>query len=410
MQFKVVLGVCLCVGLAACGENADVSDASGGASSWSSGGGAGDTTANGGATAASGGTGGSSATTAAGGTAAATSIVIVATGDNGGILGRFSSTEGWSTTPHDDGSNDAPAIAMHDDGSALAALHRSSDNLLRVAHFDGSAWDLFGDVAATITTRAAPSLAAASGVTHVAFHGTDYKHYYAQFSQGAWSPQGEAITPQGAAQSYGPTAARMVHTAGAPHIGFTGDDQKVYIQARTGGSWQAAQALATSKSLSQPATTRLDGGGGGDIMIVYVHNEPSTAQHTQLMWSQRSGGEWSLPQIINDEIYGSDGAALAPLDDGAALLAYRGSDGRGYSSRYTPGAEPSWTPATPLSPSNPVLDSVPCVAAGTGSSDAELAAIINGAAVQFRYENDTWSAPVAIGGAGLKHIAIASRP
>ena len=43
-------------------------------------------------------------------------------------------------------------------------------------------------------------------------------------------------------------------------------------------------------------------------------------------------------------------------------------------------------------------------------AQAELAAIAGGAAVHHRLVNGSWSAPVAIGGVNLKHIAIASSP
>ncbi|MFP6686705.1 MAG: hypothetical protein VB934_18435, partial [Polyangiaceae bacterium] len=334
--------------------------------------------------------------------------VMVASGPNGGILGQFNARDGWITTAHQENSSHAVSIAMALDGSALAAVHRSADDLLRVAHFEGAQWKGFDVIGPTITTRSAPSLVAGDSAMHLVFHGSNFKYYYARYAPNAWSPADEAIEPPGDAQSYGPTRPRLAVKNDEPTVAFSGDDQKVYVQTRSADSWLAAEAVAGSKTLDPPAIVKLKGSAGW--LLVYTHNEVIDPKHTKIMWSYASSGEWSEPAIIDPDVFTTDTISIIGLAGGDALLSYRGSDSRAYVTRFFSGSAPTWSRAQAVAGADVLVDSSPSLANGSGSAEAELAAVVNGAAVHLRYDNGTWSEPAAIGGANLLHVAIATAP
>jgi hypothetical protein len=193
-----------------------------------------------------------------------------------------------------------------------------------------------------------------------------------------------------------------------PTVAFSGDDQKVYVQSRSADSWLAAEAVGGSMTLDPPAIVKLE--GSADWLVVYIHNEVVSPNHTKIMWSYRSSGEWSVPAIIDPEIFTTHSLSLIALAGGDALLSYRGSNSRAYCTRFSSGSAPTWSPAQAVGSADVVVDSSPSLAKGRGSAEAELAAIVNGAAVHLRYDDGTWSVPAVIGGANLLHVAIASAP
>src|SRR5690606_23852791 len=107
---------------------------------------------------------------------------------------------------------------------------------------------------------------------------------------------------------------------------------------------------------------------------------------------------------IDEDVFTPEAPNLAALAGGDALLAFRGSDGKGYTLRWTG----SWSSVLPLQAD--VL-TTPAVCAGAPGADAELALVAPGGAVEhLRLTGTSWSAPTPVGGAGLLHAAVAALP
>ncbi len=142
---------------------------------------------------------------------------------------------------------------------------------------------------------------------------------------------------------------------------------------------------------------------GPDLMIVFVRSTDA-----RLLYTTRTGGIWTLPVQIDVNALTNNPPALAALPGGAALLAYRGQDGKAYWSRRPLGG--SWTAPAAIAAPNVATPSAPAIAAGVGGVDAEMV-FVDGAtstARHTRLTGTTWSAPAAIGGTGLTRAAISS--
>src|SRR5262249_45430706 len=147
----------------------------------------------------------------------------------------------------------------------------SNSGELRYSIADSNAWTPFVAVAAGVTTRARPSVAAL-GTAHVAFHGEDFKHYYAEH-QATWMPMAEPIggAPQ---QSFGPSPPTVTVLGGNVVVAFAGDNGDLYDQTRTAGAWQPASAHSLGNVVSvTPALVALS--QGPELMLLYVRKTDS---------------------------------------------------------------------------------------------------------------------------------------
>jgi hypothetical protein len=319
------------------------------------------------------------------------------------LAGEFHPSVGWTTTMLNDATNDGLAVALTSASSAIGVI-RSTSNAgeLRYASWTPGAWTQLSTISSGVTTRTTPAIAASGAVVDVAFHGDDFKHYFASHLT-TWAPVAEQIGGS-ANQSYGPSAPSITAIGTDAIVAFAGNNQDLYDQTRTGGAWQGAHGHGLGATVSlTPAIVALT--SGPDLMIAYVR-----VSDARIVYTTRTGAAWSTPAPIDTNALTNDPVSLAALPGGEAVLAYRGQNGKVYWSRYKPTSVPIWTPPTGVTATNYSTPSTPAVAAGAGGADAEMVFVdgATGAANHARLTGTTWSAPVVIGGSGLTHAAIGS--
>jgi hypothetical protein len=343
--------------------------------------------------------------TGAGGSDAGPSgvIVLLAGGGTSIFTGEYHPGSGWTTGTLADATSDGPAIALTDTGSAIGLIRSTSGaGSLRSTTWSPGNFSTFSQIAAGVTTRATPSITASGGVSLVAFHGDDFKHYFAAHLT-SWAPTAEPIGPSGQ-QSFGPSPASITAIGSDAIVAFAGNDGDLYDQTRTAGTWAGAHAhgLAGQLSLTPAIITPTM---GADLLIAFVRKTDA-----RIVFTTRSGGTWTAPAPIDTNALTNDPVSLAALPNGEAVLAYRGQNGKVYWSRYSPSANPPWTVPAGVTATNYTTPSTPSVAAGVSGADAEMVFVdgATGAANHARLTGTTWSTPAAIGGSGLVRVAIAS--
>lgn len=394
-----------------CGSNDDGSGAGGdvpwstsafGASTVSGTGGA---TGGGGAT--SSGNGGSTSSTSAstgsggGGASGPASLLVLGAGTSGALGARFDGSD-WTTTTFGETSDRRPAVAFLGADSGLFVLRgAAAPNPLRFTTWSaGGGFEAWADVGAGANSRDRPVLAGGS----LAYQGSDFKHYYGLYGTN-WMPSGEAIGPSVPLQSFGPAAGDGALLGADFVFAFPGDDGGVYVQARSAGTWAAADAIPSAQTDVTPALVALS--SGPELLAVWVNDDPGQFDDQKIFFATRSGGAWSAPAKIDDGVFALEAPALAPLAGGEAVLAFRGTDDKPYALRFD-GA--SWGAVGPVASPNPTIASPPALAPGAPGAEAELVYVSGGAAVHVRLSSGSWSSPTTIGGAGLTHAAIASAP
>jgi hypothetical protein len=380
----------------------------GGSSTSSSGsGGTGGTTSSGSGGTLTGGSGGTG--TGGGGGSPGGRVLILAAGSSSVLGGSFAPNQGWTTQTLSGATGDRPALALTSGGDGVGALRQTGTGALRFTVWTAGNWAALADVASQLTTRAAPALAGDGSAAQLVSQGDDYMHYYGAY-QGSWNPTDEQVKPPSLPQSYGPSSAAIAQLGADVVVAFAGNDGSLYAQTRSSGSWQGAANVTGSKLGLSPAIVALS--SGAELMVVYVNDDSNQPDDKKIFWSIRTSGAWAAPLKISDAVFTDEVPALAPLAGGAALLAFRGTDGKPYTLRYTAGANPPWGAPFGVDNPNPSVASPPVVARGVGGVDAELAYVSQGtgSAAHCRLTGLTWSAPVVVGGTGLDHVAIASAP
>lgn len=343
------------------------------------------------------GTGGAGGTGAGGGAQTGT-VLVVAVGSTGGITASRVAAGAWSSAALGDSSDHRPALAAFASGDATAMFlsNGTSPGPVRSLTWSGGSFGNPSDYAAS--AQGAPAYDAVGMVGHLAYHGANFMHYY---------DQGEAIMPPAGTQSFGPSAPAIAALPGEAAVAFAGDDGSLYAQSRVGGQWQAAVNITGSLAGKPPALAALSG-GPDDLLAAWVNHDPGSMDDTKIAYATRNSGGWSTPALIGTAVFTQGDVTLAALSGGDALLAYRGTDGKGYTVRYSGG---SW--GAPLGLATPSIDvqATPGVSAGVDGHDAEICyAGSDGVAHHMRLSGGSWSASEAIGGTGLVHCAIAAIP
>lgn len=253
-----------------------------------------------------------------------------------------------------------------------------------------------------MTTRAQPSIASLGGDVSAVFHGDDFKHYYAGYAA-SWSPTAEPVGGT-SSQSFGPSPATIAALSSGPIIAFAGNDGDLYDQARVGGVWQSASGHGLGNVLSQPPTIPpaiVALTSGPDLMIVFAEQDKQIRFTTHT-----SATGWSTPLAIANCLTG-DPVALAPLPNGGAILAFRGTDFNLYWSVYSASG---WSKVAGFASPNVSVDTTPAVTHGIGGDTAEIAYLIGGVAYHARLSGSAWLAPVTVGGTALNGVALAAAP
>lgn len=348
-----------------------------------------------------------------GGSCAPCPTVLVLAGGSASMFGaEYHPGGGWGVTPLAGVTVDGVALGAlaNGQGGGLMRFTKQGDpqdNLLQYTFFTPatvktpSSWSAFTAVGPAVTTRGAPSLDVTASAVHAVFLGMDYKYYYAGWA-GVWAPPAETVGT-GAAQSYGPSPAAVAALGGggaaiAFHDGA--DNNATTSRDRVNGAWQGSAKVASGAAFGLgPVMVALS--SGPELVMAWARAD------NQLIAATRSGGVWSAPMTITNAST-MDRPALAALPNGAAVLAFRGTDGKLYTSNFVGGVFSN--PAGIASP-NVSIVGVPAVAHGTGGATIELGYVGNdGKGYHARYVGNAWQAVTAIGGANLVSIAIASVP
>jgi hypothetical protein len=315
----------------------------------------------------------------------------------------------WTTTPLAGRTVDGVALAFTGKSQAVALYRHTelgspSDNLLEYATWNAGTWSSFAPVGMNVTTRAAPTLGGyvSAGVGDAAFQGFDFKHYYLLWAGGTWSP----VEPAGNPQSFGPQAPAIASLNSQATLFFAngGANNHLYAQDRAAaaGAFGAGVDITASIDFNIAPSAAGMRGGPMDTMVVFV--QPGG----QIAYTTRTTGMWQAVATITGATTGAR-VALAPLDNGNAILAFRGNDGNLYVSWYTSSPAPSWSAPTQVAMA---IDGVPAVLHGIFGASAELAYVKGGEAWHTRYVtmNNAWTTPAKVGGSSLASVALAGVP
>jgi hypothetical protein len=334
-------------------------------------------------------------------------VLLLGGGGANVIVGEFHPATGWASSSLTGTTADGLALTITAAGQGVGLIRFTllgdpKDNQLQYTTWEaGSSWAPFAAVGPAVTTRAAPALRV--GAAQAAFQGFDYKYYHAAFN-GTWSPSAEPVGA-GAGQSFGPSPPDLAATAGGVALAFMDGSNTNHVTARdrTGGGWQPAQDLAADPNFNlTPAVVALT--SGPELLLVHVRSPDK-----QVMWLSRTGGAWTTPAAAIPDAFTDERVALVALPGGAAMLAFRGTDSKLYTSRYEAGL---WSAPAGIANPNVTLIAPPSLARGTGGAMVELVFVDStNTAFHARQMANVWTAPVPIySGAGFTRVAIASAP
>ena len=317
------------------------------------------------------------------------------------LAGEYHPGAGWMTTTLADATTDGPAIALTSSTSAIGLIRSTMGGQLRSTDWaPPGSWLPFTALGAAVTAHDTPAIVASGTSAAAAFHGDDFKHYFA-LHQATWAPVAEPIGGS-AAQSFGPTPAAITALGADVVVAYTGMNGDLYDQTRTGGAWLTAHGHGLGNVLTvTPAIIAPT--AGPDLMILFRRSTDA-----RIVYTTRTGTTWTAPAPIDVTALTNDPVSLVALPGGRAVTAYKGQDGKLYASRFDPAATPVWsTPAAVFTP-NVAIPSTPALAPGLAGADAELVYIdgAGGAAKHTTLTGTTWSPPIVIGGTGLAHAAV----
>lgn len=325
------------------------------------------------------------------------------------VAGEFREAEGWAVRELTGTTPSAPAVAISAEGLGVGLLRLTGGETtpLRFTTWTPGTWSELAPLGSQGSSRSEPSLSAGVAGVQAVFQPTDYKHVFALFRGGVWSPDAEPVGGV-STHSYGPSAADIASVGGEALVAFMNgadgaEQNHLFVQRRTEGGWDVAQHLTGDVNFEvPPRIVALD--SGLDALVVYAQTGSNL-----LFSTRRQGAAWGEVMSIGNA-YTMQRPALAALPGGGAVLAFRGNDGRLYVARYNGSA---WSAAVEVPTlGGATLPAPPAVAPGVGGAEVELVyADGGGAAYHMRAMGEGWSEPVLITSrAGLSLLAIASAP
>ena len=350
-------------------------------------------------------------------------VLLLAGGGGQSTVGAaYDVTDGWgaaTTLTATTASN--LAVAMMPSGQGVGLIQGPSPaNLLEYTFFNGPGtnppWAAFTPLNNDVT-RGKPALAVTGATAHVVFQDATFFYQHEAYTAGKWSVAPTPVTPAGlTTQPCGPWPGVLAPLSSEVSLVFTngtcsGPNNELLNTDLTSAGWQAFKNMANNPVVTANtypgAALAAPLNGSPELIIAY-----STSGATQIQSSYRVAGAWMGYAPINGVLSG-DELAMAPLTTGGGVvLAYRGTDGNLYTTRYTVGSA-SWSaPAQPFT-SPTTIAGPPAVAKGIGAAAAEMAYLdASGAAWHTRLVGGMWTAPVpvAMGTAGFVNVAITSGP
>jgi hypothetical protein len=317
----------------------------------------------------------------------------------------------WTVAGLNGVSYERPALVITAEGQGVGLIRAATTDELSYTTWQpgGGAWTPFVAMGDAITARSAPSLSAGSSGAWVAYQRLTYLYDSAVWTGALWlapAPLGGVGT-----ESYGPSApALAAHGDEATAVFMNGapGSQVNHLFARrvVGEDWQSPQDLASGTNYElAPELASL--ASSQDRLAVYVGAPPSDQQ---IFYVRQSAStlSWS-PALPIANALTAERPSLAALADGGAILAFRGTDGKLYLTRYD-GAR--WT--SPAGVTTPTVNIVapPAVTRGVGGAEIELVYVTaGGVASHVRYLAGAWTTPIVITtSTGLARVALAGAP
>lgn len=330
--------------------------------------------------------------------ATAGSVVLVSRSASGLSLCARQGAGAYATQTLALSAADTPALAATASGALLVVRNPTLGELQWATWSKaGGNWSTPVAVNPSSASLGSPALASAASTT-LAFLGTDFKFYVNRFTT-TW--QGTAPVLAGAIHSFGPTPPSVAVRAGEEALAFVGDDGKLYAQRSQAATFQPAQAITTSGAPDKNVTPSVVARdvSQNPYLVVYA------AQGGALHFSVGNGATWSSAQSVGAGATSVGAPALAALESGGALLAYRGSDDRLHVAEWNGTSFSS--PSSPF-PSTPIT--APPAAARSSAGRAEIAWTNGGTLLVTTLGTSGYSTPVSVIASGQQSVAVTYVP
>jgi hypothetical protein len=339
-------------------------------------------------------------------------VLLLATGINGPVLaGRMDASKRWSTDRLEGRSVSAPAITITPEGRGIGLLrftqlNNADDNIIQWTTWAAGSWGPLKNIDGNLMTYDDVAISASEESVEATYLGLNNLLYYMAFDGKAW-PQIELLS-----NSFCGSPADSTANDGAVAFAYATNDGQLFMQP---GRAAMATPIGMAPSFS-PAIVRLT--PGPEMMVAFFQS-----QDNKIYYMTGSGGDWKAPLEIPDtqpltfpmnEKHRM--IALTALPDGAAAVAYRGTDGSAlHVLKYTPGQPKPWSPLAPDTTLNVFIDGTPAIARGIAGDEIELAYVSSNQVFHTSYSKGVWSAPAPVtlpaGATGMfTTVAIASAP
>jgi hypothetical protein len=335
------------------------------------------------------------------GSPSAPTVLLFAGSPSGLLAGTFKAGGTWVTQALTDATSFGTSLTIDSSGRGIGAYTSATGGIVRFTVWSGGAWSAPAAIIASAVSQGQPFLdATGSSSAHLVYQDGTY-HYWSVDYAGSWDMPQAVGTAMG--QNYGPVAATIAALgtgATAAFIDGQGPNQNDVAEADlAAGTWSARIDIAGPESFTVPPSI-ISLSAGPELMTVFV------TQGSQMMFVTRTAGVWSTPTAIANALT-NDRVAVAPLSNGGAIAAFRGTDNNLYWSTYSAGA---WSTVAAFATPNMATDTSPAVTHGISGDVAELAYVSGGIAFHSRLSGATWGVPVNVGGTGLVGVAVAATP
>jgi hypothetical protein len=338
--------------------------------------------------------------------------VLLLAGSSSNLLGgSFHPGGSWTTSTFGPGTNVGTSLTVNASGDGIGVYTAANASTVGYSVWSSGAWSTPAPISAAAVAKGQPFIDAAQGATaHLAYQDSMFHFNYLHYAAASWSTPPQPIATS-TDMFFGPVPATIAARGADATVGFIDGEGSINHAAQadlTSGTWQARADVGGIGNFNiSPVIISLS--AGPELMMVYVEcdNVGCTGSTTQIGFMTRTAGLWSPPAAIANCLT-NDRPALAPMPNGGAILAFRGTDTNLYWALY---ANAVWSPVTPFATPNQSIAGVPAVTHGVGGATAEIAFVeSDGKAYHARLMGTTWSAPVQVGGASLNGVAIASMP
>ncbi|MDC0666733.1 hypothetical protein [Nannocystis radixulma] len=339
-------------------------------------------------------------------------LVLAGAGTQPALFARFVPGVGWSSGQLSADLGETALVATP--GGALGAGRRAGadvdaeNELVWTTWSKGQPdeWTDLDPVGAFGFAVDGPGLAAVGDTATLAFLGTDFKHYTAVLTDGAWAPFGPLPAGMPQIQAFGPSAAALAPGMVETYAVYAGDNGQIYysLKSSPGGAWQPSMQ-APPPMIVGALTPAAVVDAMGDLLLAYVRQVDGKIAVVKLLTPQNA---WTVETVVDDLAITSSELAFVVTENGTLYLAWKGYDNDGiYAVR---GSEhDDW--GAPFTVAEPATVSLPpALARGVVDAHAELVYVTGGALQHVRIVDEDPSAPAPVPGAtGLKSRPAAVR-